>query len=135
MTHEIIRGIIAILSCDACDFGAEHNIPLILHKLTRPRTPPCSQKGISIILLIMIAHDRADGLGCLPTVIKWNTGAVVVHNVSLSINMVTRRIYEFGMHLEDVVEYVSTDEPKIAVHSRGGAALKVLKIERSFSLE
>lgn len=103
----------------------EHNIPLIFHKLTHPRTPPCSQKDIGIILSIMIAHDCANGLGCFPTVIKRNTGAVVVRNVGLSVNITTQRICGFGTHLDDVVEYVLTDEPKIAVHRRGGAALKV----------
>ena len=34
MTHEIIRGIIAILSCDACDFGASCQLFIvILHDL------------------------------------------------------------------------------------------------------
>ena len=33
MKHEVIRGVIAILSCDACDFGEYFVIPLIQHSV------------------------------------------------------------------------------------------------------
>ena len=70
-------------------FG-KHYIPLILHKLTHPRTSPCSQEDIGIVILIMIPHDLANSSGCLSTMIKWNTGAVMVRDVGLSINIVRR---------------------------------------------
>lgn len=45
--------------------------------------------------------------------------------MGLSINIIRQKDCGSGTHLHDVMEYVSTDEPEVAVHGCGSTALKV----------
>jgi len=71
----------------------------------------------------MIPHHRPNGLGCFPAVIyiyiRGDSGAIVVCNMDLSLPL------RFGLYLENVMEDVFADEPEIAIHRAGSAALKV----------
>jgi hypothetical protein len=72
----------------------------------------------------MIPHNRSDGLGCFPAVIKRNTGGVVVCNVGLSLPL------RFCLYLENVMEDVFTDETEIAIHREPRPRVESSKLPR-----
>ena len=61
----------------------KHHISIITDILTHSTASPRSKEDIRIIMLIMITHDLTNCLCCFPSIIKWNTRAEMMSNVSL----------------------------------------------------
>jgi hypothetical protein len=61
----------------------KHHIAFVTNILTHAASPPCCKENIGVIKLIMITHDLANCLSSFPTIIKWNSGAKVMSNMSL----------------------------------------------------
>lgn len=64
----------------------KHHISIITDILTHSSTPPSSKENIRIIILIMITHDFTNCFGRFPSIIKWNTRAEMMSNVSLNVS-------------------------------------------------